>query len=88
MGTLLATLSCFTSPQTAPTNDARKSIGWNVSGYGDGFRTLKKENIVKGHRCNPAKDPSMVKLVFSLEYKDEKLLIVELTLGKCDLILL
>ena len=30
----------------------------------------------------------MVKSVFSLEYKDEKLLIVELTLGKCDLILL
>ena len=48
----------------------------------------RKEKTIKGDWCNPAKNPSMVKLVFSLEYKDEKLLIVELTLGKCDLILL
>ena len=31
-----------------------------------------KERTVKGDQCNPTKDPSMVKSVFSLEYKDGK----------------
>ena len=30
----------------------------------------KKKKIVKGNQCNPAKNPLMVKLVFSLEYKE------------------
>ena len=30
----------------------------------------KKKRIVKGNRCNPAKNPLTVKLVFSLEYKE------------------
>ena len=32
----------------------------------------KKERIVKGDRCNSAKDPLTVKSVFSLGRKDEK----------------
>jgi len=32
----------------------------------------KKERTIKGDRCNLAKDPSAVKLVFSLEHKDVK----------------
>ena len=32
----------------------------------------KKKNV-KGDRCNPAKDPPMVKSVLSLEHKDGKL---------------
>ena len=45
----------------------------------------KKEKNVKGDRCYPAKDPPMVKSVFSLEHKDGKLSIAELTLGGWDL---
>ena len=30
----------------------------------------KKERTIKGDRCDPAKDPSTVKLVFSLGHKD------------------
>ena len=33
---------------------------------------VRKEKTVKGDRCNPAKDPPMVKSVFSLEHKDGK----------------
>ena len=32
----------------------------------------KKERTVKGDRCNPAKDPPIVKLVFLLEHRMEK----------------
>ena len=32
----------------------------------------KKERIFKGDRCNPTKDPQMVKSVLSLEHKDGK----------------
>ena len=32
----------------------------------------KKERIVKGDRCESAKDPPTVKLVFSLGNKDRK----------------
>ena len=32
----------------------------------------KKEGIVKGDRCDPTKNSSMVKSIFSLEYNDEK----------------
>ena len=32
----------------------------------------KKERAIKGDRCNPTKDPSIVKSVFFLEHKDEK----------------
>ena len=32
----------------------------------------RKERTVKGNQCNSAKDPPMVKLVFSLEHKDKK----------------
>ena len=32
----------------------------------------KKERIVKGDWCDPAKDPSTVKSVFSLEHKERK----------------
>ena len=43
-------------------------------GYGDDFLILKrKERIVKSDQCNLAKDPLMVKLVFSLEHKDGEL---------------
>ena len=47
-------------------DDARKSIGWNASGYGGGFRTWKerKEKTVKGDLCNPAKDLPMIKSIF------------------------
>ena len=47
-------------------DDARKSIGWNASGYGDGFRTWKerKEKTVKGDLCNPAKDLPTIKSIF------------------------
>ena len=33
----------------------------------------KKERTVKGDWCDSAKDPPTVKLVFSLEHKNEKL---------------
>ena len=70
-------------------NDAWKLVGWNALGYGDDFLILKrKERIVKSDQCNLAKDPLMVKLVFSLEHKDGKLWIVELTLCEWDLLLL
>ena len=62
-------------PQTVPTDDARKSIGSNASGYGDGFLVLKrKERTIKGNWCNPTKDPPTVKLIFSLEHKEGKIL--------------
>ena len=32
----------------------------------------KKERIVKGDWCDPAKDPPTVKSVFSLEHKERK----------------
>ena len=32
----------------------------------------KKERTMKGDRCGPAKDPSMVKSIFSLGHKDGK----------------
>ena len=48
----------------------------------------RKEKTVKGDQCNPAKDPSTIKSVFSLEHKDGKLWIVELTSGEGDLLLL
>ena len=32
----------------------------------------KKERTIKGDWCNPTKDPSTVKSVFSLEHKDGK----------------
>ena len=32
----------------------------------------KKERIIKGDRCDPAKDFLMIKSVFSLGNKDEK----------------
>ena len=48
----------------------------------------KKEKTVKDDQCNPAQDPLTVKLIFSLEHKDGKLSIVELTSGEWDLILL
>ena len=32
----------------------------------------KKERTVKGDRCDPAKNPSMVKSVFSLKHKERK----------------
>ena len=32
----------------------------------------KKERIIKGDWCDPAKDPPMVKLVLSLGYKNGK----------------
>ena len=58
-----------------PTDDARKSVGWNALDYGDGFLVLKrKERTVKGDQCNPAKDPPMVRSIFSLEHKEEKIL--------------
>ena len=54
--------------------DARKLVGWNASDYGDGFLVLKrKERTIKGDRYNPAKDPSTVKSIFSLEHKNGKL---------------
>ena len=52
------------------------------------LRPERKEKIVKGDRCNPAKDPLMVKSVFSLEYEDGKLWIIELTFVEWDLIIL
>ena len=58
-----------------PTNDARKSVGWNALGYGDGFLVLKrKERTVKGDQCNPAKDLPTVRSIFSLEHKEKKIL--------------
>ena len=41
----------------------------------------KKERTVKGDWCNSAKDSSMVKLVFSLEHKDEKTVNIRTYLG-------
>ena len=32
----------------------------------------KKEKTIKGDRCDPTKDPPMVKSVFSLGHKDGK----------------
>ena len=32
----------------------------------------KKERTIKGDRCDPAKDPPTIKLVFSLEHRDGK----------------
>ena len=32
----------------------------------------KKERTIKGNRCDPAKDPPMVKSIFSLRHKDGK----------------
>ena len=37
------------------------------------LRPKRKEKTVKGDRCKLAKDPPMVKLVFSLEHKDSGL---------------
>ena len=56
-------------------DDAQELVGQNASGYGDGFLVLKrKERTVKGDRCNPTKDPLTIKLVFSLEHKERKIL--------------
>ena len=58
-----------------PTDDARKSVGWNALDYGDGFLVLKrKERTVKGDQCNLVKDPPTVRSIFSLEHKEEKIL--------------
>jgi len=56
----------------ASIDDARKSVGWNASDFGNGYRSWNKERIVMGDRCNPAKDLPMVKSVFSLEHKEGK----------------
>ena len=48
----------------------------------------RKEKTVKGDWCNLAKDSLTIKLIFSLEHKDGKLWIVELTSSEWDLILL
>ena len=48
----------------------------------------RKEKTVKGDQCNPAKDPPTIKSVFSLEHKDVKLWIIELTSSELDLLLL
>ena len=32
----------------------------------------KKERTIKGDQCDPAKDPPLIKPVFSLGHKDEK----------------
>ena len=48
----------------------------------------RKEKTVKGDQRNPAKDPSTIKSVFSLEHKDVKLWIIELTSSELDLLLL
>ena len=32
----------------------------------------KKERTIKGDRCDPAKDPLMIKSIFSLGHKDGK----------------
>ena len=52
------------------------------------LRPERKEKIVKGDRYNLVKDPSTVKSIFSLEYKDGKLWIIELTFVEWDLIIL
>ena len=31
-----------------------------------------KERTIKGDRCEPAKDPLMIKSIFSIGHKDEK----------------
>ena len=42
----------------------------NAQGYGDGLMTWREKETVKGDRYEPAKNPPMVKSVFSLEHKD------------------
>ena len=42
----------------------------NAPGYGDGLMTWREKGTVKGDRYELAKNPLMVKSVFSLEYKD------------------
>ena len=59
-------------PQTVSTDDTRKSVGWNASGYGDGYESEKKERTIKGDQCDLAKDLPTVKSVFSLGHKDGK----------------
>ena len=49
------------------------------------FGLERKEKNVKGDQCNTAKDPPTIKSVLSLEHKDEKLWIVELTSSEKDL---
>ena len=43
-----------------------------------------KERTIKGDRCEPAKDPLMIKSVFFLKHKDGKLCMVELTSNEWD----
>ena len=69
-------------------DDAWKSVSWNASSYGNALEPKRKEKTIKGDWCNPAKDPPTIKSIFSLEHKDGKLWIVELTFVEWDLILL
>ena len=48
----------------------------------------RNEKTGKGDRYNLVKDPPTVKSFFSLEHKDEKLWIVELTSSEWDLLFL
>ena len=61
-GVHMNTLNC----QKKKSDDEPKSVGWNVSNFGDGFLVLKrKERTVK--------DPLTVKSIFSLEHKKWKI---------------
>jgi len=44
----------------------------NAPGYDNGLMTRRERKIVKGDWSEPAKDPLMVKSVFSLEHKDSE----------------
>ena len=66
-GVHMNTLNCQKKKKS---DDARKSIDWNASDYGDGFLVLKrKEETIKDDHCNPTKNPPIIKSVFSLEQK-------------------
>ena len=53
----------------------------NAPGYDNGLMTRRERKIVKGDWSEPAKDPLMVKSVFSLEHKDEKTVNIRTYLG-------
>ena len=44
----------------------------NALSYGNGLITWRERKTVKGYRGELAKDPTTVKLVFSLEHKDSE----------------
>ena len=58
-------------PQTAPIDDVKKISRLNAPGFNGlilAWKAWKRKNTIKGDWGGPAKNPSMLKLVFSLNF--------------------